>query len=117
MKLKIWKEGIEGDADQLYLKLVEDATDIEMVACDKDGTTIEQGHILHVDNDYRVIILIEGISQKIPLKTDLRDSVLCCNSSEISEIVKERGMNSIMKQMYEKHKAEHENERPEEIKH
>jgi hypothetical protein len=79
-KLKVWKPEVANDEknkDNLYLQLENSKRDdVLLIAVDYKGNKIDRGNILLVDNDLHCIIALEGIAQRIPLKTDIKESVL-----------------------------------------
>jgi len=98
MILKVWKdvEAHKDDAeDQLYLKLMDGATEgdegcIVLRAVKKDGEAIPKGNILIVSSKHNFIGTLEDINPLIPLKTDLRDEVLVYKNREIRQISKDQ---------------------------
>jgi|SRR5882762_6041917 len=121
MKLKIWKENaLENDTEnQLYLKLVEtNKYDMTLSVCDKTGTLLEKGaHLLYIDNDYNVIVTLEGLNDLIPLKTDIKDQLLVYEEHDVMELEKGRFMNAMSKDMLGQIKEKIANQEKNEVKH
>lgn len=91
MQLKIWTEESKKELndDQLFLKLIynEDVSeDITLVACDKNGKTIDGGNILTFSASWEVIFISCGVNKKIPLKTDIFDRATVYTYEELMEL-------------------------------
>lgn len=90
MKLKVWseEEAKNSSDDQLFLKLemCDHNRDIILGVFNKSGTKIESGNLLSIDNAFKVIIMIEGLNEIVPLKTDVTDTVLYYTRDEMSNI-------------------------------
>lgn len=88
--LKIWNEEEAKNAsdDQLFVRLKnKEKTDIILVVVDKSGNEIDNGNILVIDNDLKVIYTQESINEKILLKTNLKDEVLIYSNQDIVFLV------------------------------
>jgi len=86
MKLKLWNEENTKNAaeDQLFLKLISEQKneDLLLICCDKEGKEIEGGSLLVIDQDLRAIVKLRHINEKIPLKTDINNSLLIASEEE-----------------------------------
>lgn len=102
MKLKVWSENTTDNENQLYVRLKEtDRNDIDIIVCDKTGEMIKDGNLLFIDNDFKIVILPEEMNPIIPLKTDIRGSVLVYEGNEVGSMMKERAMYSFARQIKE----------------
>lgn len=92
MKLKIWSKKAaeaEKNKDQLFLRLVyseHSKEDIKIVIVDINGKIIERGSILYLDNDLKCLVKVSSVSEKAPLKTDLRREVFCIDENEAKRL-------------------------------
>jgi len=73
MKLKIYSKKAAENADdkQLFLKLryrPDCETDINVEVVNKKGQRIKDGLLMIFDQDNELLVLDEGVSEKIPLK-------------------------------------------------
>lgn len=95
-KFKIWTVNAKEthSDDYCYLRLDpgikgnKESEAVAIVACDVDGKQLDNGIILILDSNLRVIISVDGISHDIPLKTDITDTALIYTEAEANEMLR-----------------------------
>jgi hypothetical protein len=95
MKLKIWseEEAKNSSEDQLFLRLEnfkKRENDIILIVVDRYGKEIEDGTLLVIDQDFKIIVIPENLNEKIPLKSNVVGNVLTYTSQEMSNLRRER---------------------------
>jgi hypothetical protein len=105
---KIWEEKYktEGSNDDIYLRLNQsDSSEIYVEICDKNGNAIEKGsRILSFDFGFNIVILCEGVSKNLPVKTDITDTVLTERVEDVISYTNRLLMSKRMYEMVKEHK-------------
>lgn len=115
-KFKIWTESAKDTHSEefCYLRLdpgkdrKKDCEAVALLACDVEGKQIDGGLILVLDSKLGIIVSIDGISDDIPLKTDITDTALIYTEQDASEALRPQfrlNMGDIMTKIAE-HAAE-----------
>ncbi len=105
MRFKIWKENAPETTEFTYLRLYDtngDNSDVYLAACNHMGEKIDGTNILALDNDEKILILLDELNEDLPLKTDIHSQVLCYTSIQVREIKERRArdhFNAAMKEM------------------
>jgi hypothetical protein len=93
MKPKIWneEEAKIADKDQLFFKLVQcpEHGDISVIVLDKEGKAIPSCHLVTFDFDLKYLVIADGVNPRIPLKTDILNSLLYIETRDLLELKKE----------------------------
>ena len=111
VKLKVWtEESKKSDEHQLFLRLFDNASGIILRIVNKEGEGIESGNVLIYDNDLRCFVLLDGLSDYCPIKTDHRSSPIVIKKSERNKLIQEEMpefiMEKIMENLKQKEKEE-----------
>lgn len=76
MKYKVWTEEVKKDKE-VYFKLTESSSGIELIACDDEGNRLCSGNILNIIPGTG-IVLDSGVNNDIDLPLDERGCVEVC---------------------------------------
>lgn len=90
MKLLKWtrKAASQAKDGQLFLRLFTTRTgDISLGVVGRDGERIKNGNVMVYDNDFRVFVLRNAISQDAPIKVDMVGSPLVYKDLEARELL------------------------------
>lgn len=96
------KAAATASEDQLFLRLQNtkhpngDGVDVVLVLIDKEGKRVNDGALMYFDNDLQGVILLNEVSSKYPLKTDISDTVAVIKENEVrylSEVAKIKANN------------------------
>ena len=115
---KIWTEEAKSDTTDTYCYLRLDQSKIEgavsVMACHPSGEALNSGAILVLDSRLAVVVTFDCISDDIPLKTDITNSVLVYSEPEAREALRDANpinMSDIMSTI-----VHHINRDPEQVK-
>ncbi len=98
MKIKIWNEESKKDEDgyfYLRMRYGSDERLISIYICDKEGNQLKDGSlVLLIEN---VLVICEGVSDKIPVKTDFYGKTICISEAEYSREIDRQEANIVKK--------------------
>lgn len=88
MRLKIWNEESKNETndEQLFVKLIDEEAGIVLAIVNKNGEVLVDGHLLGIVHHLKAVVLVPGLNEKIPLKTDMKNTILCVHPSEFKDI-------------------------------
>lgn len=82
--MKCWNKKYDTSENKgkVYLRLIQDDDDVILALVDSSGDKIKKGNIANFSHKYRVMIIAEEITDKLPLKTDAFGQLITLNSKD-----------------------------------
>lgn len=83
------KAAAAASEDQVFLRLENakhsraDDVDVVLNLVDREGKKIEDGSLMYFDNDLEGVVLLNQVSSRYPLKTDISDTVAVIKENEL----------------------------------